>query len=277
MTQQETGAAAPKPVSLLARAIETDRVYFEMGARIEALPGAELAWMPGLSAMPAGAVVQRIDPSAANSIGWLEHLENSLLDVGASMARIYPDHVVDAELFRSAGYQCRDELFFASSSLPDAEPGLALRPIITDQDWQDKLRFHHAVGLTPDGHPNHPADWAQLEQRKCGRGMEAFLVESDGLAVGAIGAIWFDGLLRIKNVIVHPNHRRQSVARAMLSLMASLGRTRGSPELCLVAVRGEPGEQLYHKCGMQMIGMQVEWSKRLDSPQRAAPAADQSD
>lgn len=250
-------------IAELGQAIETDRAYFEMGATIDELPGAALAWMTGLSAMPAGAVIQRVDPRAPQR-EWLDRGERRLSEIGATMARIYPDQPVDEELFRNAGYQVREELFFASNSLPGAEPGLTLRPIVTDCDWQDKLRFHEAVGSTPDGHPNRPADWVALERRKCAHGMEAFLVEADGVAVGAIGAIWFDRLLRVKNVVVHPDHRRRSVAMTMLSMMAELGRTRGVPELCLVAVRGEPGEQLYHKCGMRMIGTQVEWSKRID-------------
>lgn len=248
----------------LARAIETDRAYFELGARIDALSGAQLAWMEGLAGMPAGAVVQRIEANAPNAV-WLELVERALLGIGAGMARIYPDYAVDEAVFRNGGYEDRDEVFFTSNSLPTAPPGFALRPLATEQDWQDKLRFHVEAGQTPDSHPNAPADWAELERRKCRHGMEAFLVESEGIAVGAIGAIWFDRLLRLKNVLVHPDHRRRSVGRTMLSLMADLGRARGVSELCVVAVRGEPGERLYRTCGMQMIGTQVEWSKQLES------------
>lgn len=247
---------------LLARAIETDRAYFELSARIDALPGARLVWMEGLAAMPAGAVVQRIE-AGAPSAAWLGQVERTLLRIGARMARIYPDHAGDEDLFRGAGYDHRDELFFTSGSLPEAPSGFALRPLVTERDWQDKLRFHLEAGQTPDGHPNAPADWTELERRKCRDGMEAFLVESDGVAVGAIGAIWFGRLLRLKNVIVHPDHRRRTVGQTMLSLMADLGRSRGVSELCVVAVRGEPGEQLYRKCGMTMVGTQVEWSRRF--------------
>lgn len=264
-TQVSPVPTARAPETLLARAIETDRAYFEMGARIDSLHGAELAWIPELSAVPAGAVIQRADPVVIEALGgrWVSEIEDRLTEIGAGFARIYPDAPVNEEIFRRAGYQDRDELIFASGMLPNAPPGLTLRPVATEQDWHDKLLFHEAARTTPDGHANAPADWVALERRKCAHGMEAFLVEADMQAVGAIGAIWQGGLLRVKNVVVHPAHRRRSVARTMLSLMAELGRARGVSELCVVAVKGEAGELLYRATGMQEIGKQVEWSKRI--------------
>ena len=49
---------------LLARGIESDCTYFEMGAQLEQLEGATVAWMPGLTRSPAAAVVHRVDPEA---------------------------------------------------------------------------------------------------------------------------------------------------------------------------------------------------------------------
>jgi hypothetical protein len=45
--------------------------------------------------------------------------------------------------------------------------------------------------------------------------------------------------------------------------MAAIGRQRGVSEQCVMAVRGETGELLYRAAGMQMVGIQVEWSKPL--------------
>lgn len=212
--------------------------------------------------MPAGAVVQRIAPSAPMD-GWLEQVEPSLLAIGATMARLYPDHDLNPHQLRNAGYRAREELFFASDIVSKPKSGLILRPVLNDQDWRDKARFHRESGRTPDGHPNRPADWIEMERRKCSFGMEAFLVEEDGVAVGAIGAICLKRMLRVKNVIVHPTQRGRSIARDMIGLMAELGRSRGISQLCLVAVKGGPGERLYRRCGMHLIGMQVEWSKTI--------------
>jgi len=267
-----TGAIRSSPIArptLLAEAIETDRAYFEMGASVRTLPGAVLAWMPGFSASPAAAVIHRVNPVevAGAETGWVGQVEEALMEVGASFARIYldaPDKAV-GELLRNAGYVDRDELIFTGSiPLPSTE--LKLRPVISEADWARKLAFHREAEITPDGHHNDPSDWVALEKRKCASGMEAFLAEIDREPVGAIGAIWRDGLLRLKNIVVHPARRRRAVGQAMLARLSELGRARGVFEQCVLAVRGEVGEYFYRAIGLQPIGVQVEWSKRLGDP-----------
>ena len=74
---------------------------------------------------------------------------------------------------------------------------------------------------------------------------------------------WGDGLVRMKNIVVHPAHRRRSIGTAILSQVAAIGAERGVSELCVFAVRGEAGELLYRAAGMKVVGTQVEWSKRI--------------
>jgi ribosomal protein S18 acetylase RimI-like enzyme len=252
--------------SALKRAVETDRIYFELGAEIERIEGATLAWMSGLTHSPAAAVIHRVNAEAIAVGGptWIEDAERRLAAAGVGLARIYLDerHAGADEQLRRAGYADRDELVFVHS-MPDPPLGLTLRPVRTDQDWSEKLRFHEAVDETPDGHGNRAADWVALEQRKCAAGMDAYLAELDGRIVGAVGAIWGDGIVRTKNLAVHPDHRRRAIGRVMLCAMAAIGRQRGVSEQCVMAVRGETGELLYRAAGMQMVGIQVEWSKPL--------------
>ena len=266
-----SGAARPQPGDgllpfALARAVETDRIYFEMGAQLEPLDGATLAWMPGLTGSPAAAVVQRVDPEAIVAGGeqWVEEIERAFARTGAVLARIYLDerHEAAGEVLRAAGYADRDELVFVHR-LPDPPGDLSLRPVASDSDWAAKLRFHRTVDETPDGHGNRAADWVELERRKCAAGMDAFLAELDGAIVGAIGAVWGDGMVRTKNVVVHPDHRRRTIGKAMLCHIAAVGRARGVSEQCVMAVKGEAGELLYRAAGMEMVGAQVEWSKLL--------------
>lgn len=253
-----------------ARAIETDRAYFEMGAQRRDLSGAVLAWMPNVSASPAAAVIHRVDPAKAAQAGaaWIEHAEQALSNVGATLARIYLDTADETlgALLRQAGYAERDELVFAGS-LPQPLTDMTLRPVIDDAGWAQKLEFHREARITPDGHDNDPADWVTLERHKCGDGMEAFIAEIDGEPVGTIGAIWGDGLLRLKNILVHPAHRRRAVGQAMLGKLAELGRARGISEQCVLAVKGEVGEYFYRGIGLQPIGAQVEWSKQIGRAQ----------
>jgi ribosomal protein S18 acetylase RimI-like enzyme len=259
----ESSSVSP---SLLARAIDTDCSYFELGARIEKLPGATLAWMPGLAATPAGAVIQRTDPTTIGAMGasWLAQAEQALADIGASTARIYFDRRDDAAeaLLRGAGYAEREELVF-THSLAAPEPGLALARVESEADWDRKLDLHRFISTPPDGHPGSALDWVMLERRKCEAGMEAFLVERDGETVGAIGAIRGDGIFRLKNIVVHPAHRRQSVGLRMLGHLALVGRECGISEQCVFAVRGEIGELLYRAAGMRVAGSVIEWSKSL--------------
>jgi ribosomal protein S18 acetylase RimI-like enzyme len=251
---------------LLARAVETDRIYFELGAALGQLPGATLAWMPGLTRSAAAAVIHRVDPTVVAELGdgWIRQAEQVLHQAEAGLARVYLDarHAGADEVLRRAGYVDRDELVFVHS-LPAPPADLQLRPVETAADWIDKARFHETIDETPDGHANGAADWVELERRKCAEGMDAFLAELDGTTVGAIGAIWGDGILRMKNVVVHPAHRRRSVGLGMLSLVAALGRARGISQVCVMAVRGDAGELLYRSAGMQMVGTQVEWSKQI--------------
>lgn len=249
----------------LDRAIETERHYFEMGARIERLDGAILAWMPGLAACPAGAVIHRADAEviARHGTQWIAEAKRALSTAGVALARVYLDSRGPADdLLRRAGFADREELVFANS-LGDGGSELDLRPVLTPDDWQRKLKLHQAANISPDGHHVPAAEWVALERRKCEDGMEAYLAEAGGEIVGAIGAIHGDGILRMKNILIHPAHRRQGLARAMLHRLAAIGRKQGISEQCVFAVRGDAGEQLYRSSGMQLVGTQVEWSKPL--------------
>ena len=267
---------APMPETLadtdaqLASAIETDRRYFELGATIENLPGAQVAWMPGLASAPAGAVVQRVDPGTMMTMGkrWLAKAEEALSDVGARAARIYLDgsHGADA-LFRQAGYSKREELIF-SHKLGPPRPGLNMVPVESESDWGRKLRLQQSMPTPPDGHSTSAVDWIALERRKCDAGMEMYLAERDGEPVGAIGAMKGDGLLRLKNIAVHADHRRKGIGLRMLGHLGAIAQGRGISEQCVFAVRGEIGELLYRAAGMRVIGSVIEWSKPLGGSDR---------
>jgi len=252
--------------SLLQRAIETDRIYFELGATLAQLSGATLAWMPGLAHTPAGAVIQRVDKGTLTRLGtaWIEQAEKTLRRTGARLARIYlddRDEKTDA-LFRAAGYKDREELVFTHRLAPPST-GLALRPAESDEDWQRKLALHAAEPTPPDGHSTPGAEWVELERRKCRHGMSAYLAELDGEAVGTVCMLAGKGVLRIKNLLVHPAYRRQTIGHDMLSLIAAVGRERGISEQCVFAVRGDAGEAFYRAAGMKEVGSVVEWSKPM--------------
>jgi GNAT superfamily N-acetyltransferase len=251
--------------SLFERAAATDVAYFEMGAEIEDLPGAALAWMSGLTGLAAGAVVQRVNGEVAARMGsgWVSEIEEALASVGAPLARVYLDEGGPAgALLGEAGYTMRPELVFAHAMGPT--PGeVELLRLDNDEAWDRKERLHKEADRTPDGHPSSASDWVELERRKAADGLETYLAMIDGEVVGAIGAIRGDRILRFKNILIHPDHRRRGLGRAMLNSLAALGRESGILEQTVFAVRGNAGERLYRACGMQTVGTVVEWSKPL--------------
>ena len=266
MTKSALATGRTSPPNLLTRALETERTYFELGARLEDLVGAVLAWTPDFVAAPAASVVHRIEPDLVIDQGrdWLAEAESKLVERGIRLARLYlmSRNAVVESLLSEAGYVCREEIVFAGNP-PTPSSLLAFRPVMTEQDWAKKQAFHEDVPESPDGHAEGAARLASLERHKCAHGMEAFMGEIDGRAVGVAGAIWGDGIVRIKNLLVHPAFRRQSVATALMSHIAARGRSRGINEQCLVALRGGTGEMLYRSLGMTVAGSCFEWSKRL--------------
>jgi GNAT superfamily N-acetyltransferase len=133
----------------------------------------------------------------------------------------------------------------------------------SNEAWERKERLHMDADRTPDGHPSSASDWVELERRKAAHGLESYLAMLGGEAVGAIGAIRGESILRFKNILIHPDHRRRGLGRAMLNSLAALGRERGILEQAVFAVRGNAGERLYRACGMRAVGTVVEWSKPL--------------
>jgi ribosomal protein S18 acetylase RimI-like enzyme len=256
---------------LIERVMETDRAYFELGAETKRLPGATLAWMPGLARYPAAAVIYRVDAEVVEARGaqWVVDAEASLAEIGARLARIYVDRRGTGadDVLRAAGYADRDEIAFVHE-FPEPSSVVALSPVRTEADWRRKLALHEAAEGPPDGHFIEANDHVTLERAKCAHGMEMFLAEYKGEAVATAGLIPGEGVLRIKNIVVHPDHRRQRFGASILANIAAIGRARGLPTLCLFALAGEPGELLYRAVGMRIAGTQVEWSRPLERQSR---------
>ena len=254
------------PESALARALATERDYFELAAEVRLLPGAALAWMPAHAGSPAAAVIHRVDAATVARLGtaWVVAALQALADAGAGLARIYcdgPDQAADA-LLRAAGFSSRRELVFVAS-LADIGSDLALVAVASEKDWARKRALHEAADSSPDGHATGAEEWVAIERAKCAHGMDCFLAEHDGTAIGAVSAVWGEGMLRFKNLVVHPAFRRNAVASALLARLAAYGRERGFREQCALALAGEAGEKLYRSLAMTEAGSQIEWSRQL--------------
>jgi N-acetylglutamate synthase-like GNAT family acetyltransferase len=83
-----------------------------------------------------------------------------------------------------------------------------------------------------------------------------------GEVVATGGVMEHGAVVRNKNLVVHPAHRRSTVGLAMLSHLAADARTTGR-YVGTFAVAGDSGERLYLAAGMEPVVVQREWSRPL--------------
>ena len=155
--------------------IESDRRYFELGAKIDKLPLGELAWMPGLTDLAASCVVHRIDLSGDRqpSDRWLDQIEFILRERAVARARIYLDECPSSiqALMRRRGYGHRCELgFLAPAGHPELPRNIRLCRVRTEADWRLKQSLHAEAMEGPDGYTNQADLWVKMELRKSNTG-----------------------------------------------------------------------------------------------------------
>jgi len=257
------------PVSeILCSAIESDRQYFELGAQIDVLEGAQIAWLPGQAHNPAAVVVHRVDPVAAARVGnqWIQPLEARLRDIGTPVSRIYldgPDTALDTVL-QDAGYRAQHEIAFHGIARRSESLKIDVRPVRTAEDWEEKLRFHVANAERPDGHATCAHDWVAMERARCATGtMEAWLCQHDGAVVGTIGTMRVSGVTRLKNLVIDRAARRQGVGRASVLRICQTVAQSDRSDFVVFALDGHAGDALYRAAGFRPVGCQVEWTRAL--------------
>jgi len=259
----------PLDVSGLAETlVETDGLYFELGARAEALPGASLVRMPGLEHTAAGCVVQRVDPACiGDEVAWGYAVGERLGAVGCRLARIYllgREPALEAALLR-LGYEPREEIgFLAPVPRSPHRTGVRVRPVVTEVDWQIKHLLHEECPVQSDGHEGSAHEWVELERRKAeAGGMTCCLIEVDGEPCGAVATIELGPFLRIKNIVIHPAYRGRGLALATVHELGLVARRRGRRAFGCFAVAGGTGEAVYRRAGLAAVTSQFEWAKDL--------------
>lgn len=247
------------------RLIETDRLYFELGARRNPLSPGVIAWMPGLTRCSAGCVVHRVRTGALGSQceAWLNEVERQVRLRRAGTVRVYIEgcSLELEQVFLRRGYLKRVELgFLTTHQSLGVEPGFRLREVVTPLDWSLKHAVHQAAEIGPDGYRSDADVWIEMEKRKCATGrMRCYLIERRGAVCGTIGAIAVDGLLRGKNMVVAPPFRKAGVGLASVRLLWQLAEERRTL-LGVFGVAGGPGSRLYRRAGLAVATEQLEFS-----------------
>lgn len=250
--------------------IESDRRYFEQGARRRTLTGAEAAWLDGMADLPSAGVVHRVVPSeVADPAAWVSELTAAQRDLGFTRGRIYLDEAcepLERQLGAEGWTMRREPALIAVEGVPPSRgPSVELLPVVTDEDWAAKEAVHRADGIRPDGHPAPASRWVAMEQARVAAGeLDAWLVLREGIVCGTVLSMAVDGILRTKNLVVHPEHRRTGVGLGVLGRLEDLARKHGLV-LGTFSVVGEVGELLYRAATMQPVAEQREWSRRLDA------------
>ncbi len=246
--------------------LASERAYFRADAVVEEVGGCELARMPGLEPVGAGAVLWPADRGRISPTG-LDAIEARLGNLGVSTARIYVaarESSADDAL-SALGYRVREEVAFVIAAHEDrTAAAVTLREIRTPEDWRAKQEVHEAADETPDGHAASVLAWIELERRKARTGrMKVFLTEKDARVVGAVAAMASGDMIRMKNLVVHPDARRSGAGIGTVRAFAALAAKQGKSWVGCFGLRGATGELLYRSAGMLPVGSQWEWSRNL--------------
>ena len=246
--------------------VESDQLYFELGAETQMLAGAQLAWMNGLTHLPAGAVIQRISSVADMDGQKVMDWEEQLRALGAPLGRLYldDDHPSADALLRASGYERRTETTYCGTVAGNERTSLRILPVTSPELWQRKLRLHESSPELPDSHPAAAADWVDLERRKCATGtMAAFVAEYEGEVVGTFATIAGANLYRLKNLVIHPAWRRRGLAVDIIRWCSAASLSDGRSGICTLAVKGGAGDSLYRGAGLTPVGHRTEWTRPL--------------
>lgn len=250
--------------ALEADLIESDRLYFEAGARLETLEGATLSVLPGFETMHPGFVVTRVDAGRiADADRWVEALEARARVLGAT-PRLYLDrpHAGLERALARGGFAAEDEIGFAFLR-PAPDPGdVRLVEVATEAHWDAKRALYAAAPPAPHGERTPAEAWVAFERLKTDAGyMTPYLIQAGGEVCGAVAEAPVGRLSRIKNLVVHPGWRRKGLAMAGVAALARQAAERGFAAVGLFAVAGGAAERLYRKMGWTAITRQTEWTR----------------
>lgn len=274
-TTSKGGAACfcPPDSALLASARDSERIYFALGARTTLSLPWSLHVVPDFEHLPAAAVcLLDVGLSAERLPEHLHAIERSFVLARVSRSRIYV--TVDSprlrEQFSSLGYTWRCEIVhgvsIAEHSAFPQERG-RWEPVDSDRGWREKQQLHELPSLGSDGYAVSACDWVAFERQKAevgGDALKFWLFVVDDVPVMTLGTMPMEsGIVRIKNLYVHPLARGRGVGCRALGAFLKQEGQRGATAAVLFSLEGSVGQRLYASLGGRALGRAHEWSREL--------------
>lgn len=257
--------------------LESDAYYFQLAAERLALSRGDLFYVSDLIELPVScvAVVAGAELAASQAASFTHELESECHALGARLARCYVQHAADdlVTAMSRFGYHAKVEAGFliAPHLAAPAARDVALRPVVTSRDWDDKLAVHQLEDIGSDGYRNQALDWNELMRRKNAAGCKkSFLIEVAGNVAGAIAVVEMPGLLRLKNLFVLPAFRGRGVAEAAVRAVLAQAVELGVAIVGVFGIAGSTGYALYERCGFRAVNHQTEFTRPLEMRSRAA-------
>ena len=255
--------------SLQSELLESDAAYFDAGAMLEPIEGAVLSRLPGLESLAAGAVVHRVQPNAIRlgAESWVASVEALSRTRKVPRVRLYL-HRAEPKIeraLRARKYAERREvgLLRTTELGPHDEgtfTGVRLEEVVDLSGWDEKRHIHEASDISPDGHLGDARSWCEMEQRRSAHGyMRPFLICQDDAVCGTICLASRGSLLRLKNLVIHPDWRGRGIATAAVRAAVLLARRSGYESVGCFAIPGGPALTVYQQAGLHPIVTQTEW------------------
>jgi len=249
--------------------------YFKRGARVEQTLAGNLCWIEGFEELPCGCVLHNVTTEQIDKFDrWLSQVEKRFANQGACAVRIYfaSDIKEYKALLKSYGYHLSREkglameidkyekALIASRTYPD----LRWVEIDTQARLRDRQNLYLSADKGPDGHNMNGFRFADFEQLKMESGyMTSFLLYHSQVAVGTVSLSVHNEFARLKNLFVHPEFRRQGLARRMTLLILEEARAKRALYFGAYALEGSQGHDVYTYCGMKDLIFQTECLKYL--------------